>query len=158
MAAYAGTYKARLGKMIDATPPVVWTCPIQAAQVFVANEFVYRSGGYVVTCADSPTAVLGLSMAAAPQADGEVEVLIATAQTLFKLCVHHTTPGNADIEIGDLGAATYDLEHVAATGVWHIAKHTTTVDDVTIHQFIDALGTVNGKVLASINYGVREVA
>lgn len=159
MAVYAGTYHARLGKMIDGTPPVVWRLPIAAAQVFVANEFVYRSSGLVVTCADSPAMVLGLALEAAPQADGFVNVLIATAQTAFKLLVHNSNDATAiDIEEADLGTATFDLAHVAGTGVWYIDKYLTAVDDVTIQQFIDPVGTDNGAVLATINYGIREVA
>jgi len=164
MAAYAGTYHARLGKMIDATPPVIWTLSLGATQTFVAGEFVYRSGGYVVTCADSPTMVLGLALEAATSGDAgayEVKVLIATAMTAFKIPVHHTTPANAVIEItdkGKLGSSSFDLAHVAGTGVWYIAKHLTTADDVTIQQFIDPLATLNGKVLATINYAIREVA
>jgi len=157
MATYAGTYKARLGKMFIVTPPVVWTLPIQAAQTFVSGEFVYRSGGYVVTCADDPQQILGIAKADAPQADGEIEVLIATGMTGIKIPVHHTTPGNADIEIGNLGTE-YQLAHVAGTGVWYVDKDNTESPSVRIQQFIDALGTVNGKVIVTVNYDIREVA
>jgi len=164
MAAYAGTYQARLGKMIDTSPPPVWHCPIEAAQTFVAGEFVYRSGGYVVTCADAPNQVFGLAKEAAPQVAGEVAILVATHAVLFKIPVHHTTPGNAVIEITDLcrraagdDALCYDLLHVAGTGVWYVAKHVHANDAVEIQQFVDSLGTLNGKVLITINRAVREV-
>jgi len=143
--------------MIDTSPPVVWTLPIEAAQVFVADEFVYRSGGYVVTCADEPGTVLGLAKEAAPQADGEVEVLIATAMTAFILCVHDTTVETSIIDATDMGVATYSLVHLAGSGLWYIDKNGTGAE-ITIQQFVDAVGTTYGRVLATIVPGTREVA
>jgi hypothetical protein len=39
---------------------------------------------------------------------------------------------------------------------WHIDKEESGAI-VTVQQFVDPVGTVNGIVLATVNYGTREV-
>lgn len=158
MATYAGTYACRVGKMLAAPlEPTVWNCPVEAAQTFVAGEFVYRSGGYVVTCADDPQQILGIAKEDAPQVDGNVLVIVATAMTGFELPVHHTTPGTAVLVITDLDTS-YQLAHVAATGKWYVDKDNTGSPSITIHQFVDELAVLNGLVIVTVDPGIREVA
>ena len=156
MAAYAGTWRPRLGKMIDATPPVVWHCPITSGLSILPGDFVVRTTGLVVTLAQAGTLTLGIAMEPAPTAAGDIAVLVATGQTLFSLPVHHGTVGSSDIEEANMGVSTYDLAYVTLP-YWYIDKEGTAAVNVTIHQFKDAVGTVNGIVLASVNYDHREV-
>lgn len=156
MAAYALTYTPRLGKMIDATPPVVWHCPIGASIGFSAGEFVLRTSGLVVAYASAGTKILGVAKEDAPTAAGECEVLVCTGMTAIMIPVHDTTPGNSDIEEDDHGNATFDLNFVT-NPFWYVDKALSGAA-VTIQQFINAVGTINGKVLITVNYDTREVS
>jgi len=157
MAAYARAYKPCLGKMIDASPPVVWHCPVAGSAGFNVGDLVYRSGGYLTICATTiATEILGIAKEAEPSAAGEVPVLVLTGMTAFKIPVHHATPGSDVIVITDHGNITYDLELVASP-YWYINIGATTTHIVTIQQFVEAVGTTNGVVLATINAEVREV-
>lgn len=154
---YAGTYAPRLGSMIDGSPPVVWNMPIAASAGIVAGEFVDRTNGLIVTTAVDDTKVLGLALEASDlAAAGDILVLVATAQTLFMAPIHHGTEGSADIEEADMGVATYDL-HFNTLPYWYVDKEGTAGVVVTIHKFVDPVGTVNGLVLFSINVASREV-
>jgi len=154
--AYSGTFTPCLGKMLDATPPVVWHCPVGAAGGFLMGDFVVRTTGLVVVCATTvATQILGIAKEDAPSAAGEVAVLVLTGMTAFKIPVHHETVGRADIEEADHGNATYDLV-LLSSPYWHIDKEESGAT-VTVQQFVDPVGTVNGIVLATINYGTREV-
>jgi len=155
MAAYAGTFHPRLGKMIDATPPVVWHCPVAAAEGLYSGDFVVRTSGLIVEYASAGAICLGILMEDTPTAAGDVAVLVATEMTLFKVPVHHGTASSADIEEADHGNTAYDLNFVAAPH-WYVDKALTGAT-VTIQQFFDVVGTVNGIVLVQINTGVREV-
>lgn len=155
MSAYAGTYHPRLGKMFNTTPPVVWHCPIEASQGLYTGCFVVRTLGYVVEYASAGAMCLGILKENTPSAAGEVEVLIATGMTGILVPVHDSTDDNADIEIGNFGNATYDLNFVASPH-WYVDKDMSG-STITIQQFKDALGVLHGLVLITINAGVREV-
>jgi len=143
--------------MMYSTPPVIWDCPIAAAQTVKAGDFVVRTNGLVVTCAVDGTMTLGIAMEAAPTLAGKILILVATEQTLFMLPVHHGTPGNAVIEAADTDVTkTYDLSY-ATLPYWFIDKEGSAGIGVKIHKFVDPLGTLNGLVLASIDYDHREV-
>jgi len=142
--------------MMNGTPPVVWHLPIAAAQSIVAGEFVDRTLGYIVTTAVDDTVTLGIALEDSPVAAGHILVLVATGQTLFMLPIHHGTESSADIEAGDLGKATYDL-HFNSLPYWYVDKEGTAGIVVTVHKFVDPVGTVNGLVLFSINRASREV-
>jgi len=157
MATYARAYKPCLGKMIDASPPVVWHCPVAGSEGFVVGDLVYRSGGYLTVCATTiATEILGIAKEDEPAAAGEVAVLVLTGMTAFKIPVHHATPGDAVIVVTDHGNITYDLELVASP-YWYINIGASTTHIVTIQQFIEPIGTANGLVLATINAEKREV-
>jgi len=153
---YAGTYAPRLGRMMDGSPPVVWNMPIAAAEGIVAGEFVDRTSGLIVTTAVDDTKTLGIALEASPTLAGKILVLVATAQTLFMAPIHHGTESSADIEEADMGKATYDI-HFNTLPYWYVDKEGTAGVVVTIHNFVDPVGTVNGLVLFSITYGCREV-
>ncbi len=157
MATYAGTYAPRIGSMMDGTPPVVWNCPIAASQTVKAGDFVVRTNGLVVTCAADGTMTLGIAMEDAPDDEGKILIGVATAQTLFMLPVHHGTPGNAVIEAADTDVTkTYDLSYETLP-YWFVDKEGSAGIGVKIHKFVDPLATLNGLVLASIDYDHREV-
>ena len=156
--AYAGTYHPRLGKMFDATPPVVWHCPVAAAEGLYAGDFVLRTSGLIVEYASAGSALLGILKEDTPVAAGEVEVLVCTPMTGIRIPVHHDTILSSDIEEADHGKATYDLNFVGGNAPhWYVDKATTGTA-VTIQQFVDPVGTVNGHVLITVNYGTREVS
>lgn len=153
--AYAGTYHPRLGKMFIVSPPVVWHVPIEAAQGFYSGEFLVRTSGYAAAYASAGTKIFGVAKEDAPAAAGEVEVLVCTSMTGIRIPVHHDTITSSDIEVGDMGNATYDL-NVVAHPHWYVDKALSGAA-VTIQQFIDPVGTVNGHVIITVNYDTREV-
>jgi len=142
--------------MMDGSPPVVWNCPIAADEGIVAGEFVHRSSGLIITTPVADTKTLGIALEPSPELAGNILVLIATGQTLFMAPIHHGTESSADIEEADFGKATYDL-HFNTLPYWYVDKEGTTAVVVTIQKFVDPVGTVNGLVLFTINYGCREV-
>ena len=155
MAAYAGTFHPRLGKMFNATPPVVWHCPVEASGGLYSGDFVVRTSGYIVEYASAGAICLGILKEDTPSAAGEVEVLIATGQTGILVPVHDVTASNSDIEADDHGCPTYDLNFVTAPH-WYVDKAMSGAT-ITVQQFRGALAEVNGLVLITINTGVREV-
>jgi len=143
--------------MMDGTPPVVWNCPIAASGTVKVGDFVIRTSGLVVACAAGGTLTLGIALEPAPTAAGNILILVATGQTLFMLPIHHGTESSADIEAADMDMVkTYDLS-VETLPYWFIDKEGSAGIGVKIHKFVDPLGTVNGLVLASIDYDHREV-
>lgn len=158
MAAYDGTYKARLGKMFDGSNPVVWSVPEAASQTFLEGEFVYRNAGFLTGCGADPADILGIALEAGNNgAEGanNILVLVATEVTGYEIPVHSGTPASSDVEDADLGVK-YGI--AAVSNNWYVDKDDTSATRLRIQQFKDAVGTVNGTVIATILPGNREVS
>lgn len=147
--------KAELLKMIDGTPPVLWTLPEAASQSFVAGDLVYLTGGYVTICGSDPAAILGIAMEDAHNTTAgayNVEVLVLTDQTMINMCVDGSTD---EIEATDRATA-FGVSN-AGSGIWVVDKGDTTNDRVTPLLFVDPVGTEHGRVGVTFLASVRQV-
>jgi len=135
---------ARLWKMLDGTPPVIKQWPVTTGQTFKVGEPLTLTAGLAVLCGGDPASIGALSLEAvtAAPAGTIVDVLILTDMTVIQMCVQGTAGLNA-IQAADLGDV-WDIE--ASSGVWQVDKDSNTRDQVIIEEFIDEVGTVNGKV------------
>ena len=147
----------RLYKMLDGTPPVIAQWPEAASQTFVAGDFVYRVSGYATVCADDPQIIGGLALEAAHNTTAglySVDVLVVTGMTCLCMNTHGVNPLDT-VQAADHGK-TWQIEKVST--VWAINKDVATSPSIKIIGFIDALGTVNGKVEVVVIPTVRELA
>jgi hypothetical protein len=146
----------RLLKMLDGSPPVIANWPVATGQTIVAGDFVYRVSGYTTVCADDPQIIGGLALegVTVSVAGARIDVLVITEMTMLQMCVHGVNPLDT-IQAADHGK-TWQIEKIST--VWVINKDVATSPSIKIQEFIDALGTVNGKVGVVIPPGIREVA
>ena len=153
MATYDAEYKARIRAMLHGVNMTeVFTWPEAATQTFVKQDLVYLSSGYVTVCGTNPSVIAGLAMQDGnddtSDGDHDTEVGVLTGLTLLAMEVHSGTPANADIEAADLGAS-YGI--TAVSNAWYVDKDKTGGDArVKIVDFIDPVGTVNGRVLVQV--------
>jgi len=137
---------ARQYKMLDGSPPVIRQWPVTAGQTFKVGEPLTLTAGLAVVCGADPASIGALSLEACVAtgaiAGTYVDVLILTDMTVIQMCVQGTAALDA-IQVADLGDV-WDIE--ASSGVWQIDKDSNTRDQVKIMEFIDPVGTVNGKV------------
>jgi len=137
-------YAPRLLKMADGSPPVIRRWPVTAAQTFKVGEFLTLTSGLAVLCGADPASIgaLALEAVTVSVAGDYVDVLVLTDMTILQMCVQGT--GALDkIQGADLGAV-WDIE--ASANVWQIDKDSNTRDQVRIVEFIDPIGTTNGRV------------
>ena len=141
----------RLHKMLNGTPPVVASWPEAATQTFKVGEFVYRASGYATVCGADPSVIGGIALGAAHNdvASGthNVDVLVITEMTCLCMNVDGT------VAAADHGK-TWDIE--AAAGIWNVDKDSTGSLPIRIHQFIDPVGTVLGRVGVTVLPTFRE--
>jgi hypothetical protein len=139
-------YAFRLLKMLDGTPPVIRQWPVTAGQTFKAGEPLTMTAGLAVVCGADPASIGALALqpcaVGGAVAGDVVDVLILTDMTELLGCVQGTAVLNA-IQEADLNAV-WDIE--ASSGVWQIDKDSNTRDQIRIMDFIDPVGTVNGRV------------
>jgi len=146
-------------RTLTGTPALVQTYPEAASQTFKAGDLVYRNGGYVTVCGANPSLVLGVALEDAHNdaqaGTHEIQVLIINGWTEFVMQVYHSTSDNNKIEASDLGKK-YGIAVI--NNLWYVNKTDTTNTRVIIHDFLDPVGTVNGRVGVVFLAANREVA
>jgi len=146
-------------RTLTGTPALTQTFPEAASQTFKAGDLVYRNNGYVTVCGADPALILGVALEDAHNAsndgDYDIQVLIINGWTEFIMQVYHSNAANNKIEASDLGKK-YGI--AVSSNQWYVDKTDTSNTRVIIHDFLDPVGTVNGRVGVIFLAANREVA
>jgi len=130
-------------------PRHVVTRPEAADQSFKEGEFVYTSSGKATVCASNATTILGIALHDASGTENtDVKVLLAHPDTVFSMTTYEDGGGSNDtIAYTDLGVK---YAHVVVSNIHMVDTGDTDYDAWVIREFIDEIGDIYPRVLASV--------
>jgi len=152
------TYRAKLARMLNGFPEPMTKLPEAASQTFKWGDLVFMSGGYVTICGADPASIAGIAMENGHNSTAgayDVDILFVTADTLIQMQVYHATEANNVIEATDLFK---DFGIAVTSNVWYVDKADVSATRVRVVEFIDPLGTANGRVAVQVLAANRMLA